>query len=420
MSTNPKTAAPRLRRVLTDTAIRNQKPGAKPLRLTDASGLFLLINPNGSKLWRSLLYLHGKQVMVSLGRYPDVGLAEAREGLAQARKKIAAGTHPNVAKKEQKVKALQEMASKALGTFAAICADWRSTTDPELRPTSIKQREREIQNDLLPALHDRQANSISRVELTALLRKVEKRAPETAKNLRTHLHAIFEHAIDAGVVDTNPTPPRRILQKRNSVSHAALPAKRIGDFLRAIDTSGLTPHTRVAMLLTMMTASRKEEITSARWSELDLDAAMLIVPGDRMKKKRDHVVPLSRQAVALLKDLRAITPGTREHLFPNRDDPARPMANRTLNAVFERLGYGKEGTPHGFRSAFSTHFNELQANPDAIELCLAHTPPGVRGVYNRALLLDQRREMLQQWADWLDQQRGTVTSPPLTMAVIAI
>lgn len=407
----------RQRKVLTDTFIKSTKPTpGKTVRLADASGLFMLVKPNGSKLWRSLLYLHGKQVLVALGKYPETGLAEAREALAKARKQVAAGIHPNEAKAEAKIKAIQEAQSKELGTFAAACASWREVTNPDLRPSSMRQREREIKNDLLPTLKTRHVASITRVELTALLRKVEKRAPETSKNLRAHLDGIFEHAIDSGLLDTNPTPPRRILKKRNQTNHAALPANRIGDFLRAVDASGMTAHTRIAMLLTVMTASRKDEIISARWSELHMEAGQFIIPKERMKKKRDHIIPLSTQAIALLRDLRDMVPVTREHLFPNRRDANRPMANRSLNAVMERLGFGDEGTPHGFRAAFSTHFNELEANPDVVELCLSHPPRGVRGDYNRALMLDQRREMLQQWSDFLDEQRGGPTVPPLEMS----
>lgn len=397
----------RRRTLLTDTAIRNAKPQAKPVKLPDAGGLFLLVQPSGAKLWRYRFWLHEKEGLLALGKYPDVPLLEVRKRHAEARQLVAGGVNPVHAQQQAKLQAQKDSQRAALGTFGAVCEAWRELTYPKLRAASIRQREREVDNDLLPRYRDRAVDSITRLELSAHLRAVEKRAPETARNLRTHLYAIFEHAIDSGLLQSNPTPPARLLQARQPKNHTAIPEERIGDFLRALDSASLNPETRAAMLLVLLSAGRKEEAIGARWSEFDLDAALWTIAAERMKAKREHLVPLPRQAVALLRELRAISDVQREHLFPNRRDPKRPMAARSLNALLDRLGFGGEATVHGWRSVFSTRYNAQGVNPDVIEACLAHVHGNaVRRAYNRANYLEQRRELLQEWADWLDTQRA--------------
>ncbi|MDM0113511.1 tyrosine-type recombinase/integrase [Variovorax sp. J22R133] len=393
--------------MLTETQIKNAKAQGKAIKLPDSGGLFLLVQPGGAKLWRYRFWLHEKEGLLALGRYPDISLKRARELHQEARTLVADGINPVHHRQHAKAQQKQAQERALVGTFGAVTAAWRLKTEAKLRPATVRQRERELNNDLLPKLKGRPIESISRLELSSLLTTVEKRAPETARNLRTHLDAIFEHAIDTGLVSANPTPPRRLLQARNQVHHLSLPAERMGNFLRALDDSRVQPATRTAMLLVLLTASRKDEVISARWDEIDLNAKAWTIPASRMKAKREHWVPLSRQAVALLRNLRKQVPAEREHLFPNRVDPRRPMANRSLNAVLDRLGYGGESTPHGMRAAFSTHFNKEGANADVIEHCLAHVPANrVRAAYNRHAYQDERRKMLQAWANHLDAERA--------------
>lgn len=190
-------------------------------------------------------------------------------------------------------------------------------------------------------------------------------------------------------------------------NHPALLPDQIGEFLRKLeDRSLLNEQTRTAMLLVMLTTSRKSEIIGGKWDEIDLPAGEWEIPAERMKGKRSHWVPLSSQALGLLQELRNLVPANQEFLLPNRRDPKRPMADRSLNAVMERLGYSGIGTPHGMRAAFSTHFNGTNANADVIELCLAHAPMSkTRAAYNRHLYKEERRVMLQEWADRLDTLR---------------
>ena len=393
--------------MLTAVQINAAKPAAKAYKLADSGGLYLLVQPSGAKLWRYKFRLGGVEGLDALGRFPEVTLAQARQAHGESRRLVAQGINPVLARKDRKQALIQANLAREKGSFAAVAADWAAATAHGLRPATLKQREREMRNDLLPKLKARQIKDINRVEITALLKAVEKRAPEVARNLRNYLWSIFEYAIDSGLISANPVPSIRILKKRDQKNHPALSPDQIGEFLRKLDERALLEEqTRIAMLLVTLTTCRKAEIIGGKWEEINLEAGEWEIPGERMKKGRTHWVPLSKQAISLLRQLRKLTPANQVLLFPNRRDPRRPMANRSLNAVMERLGYSGEGTPHGMRSAFSTHFNGLNASADVIELCLAHAPMGkTRAAYNRHLYKDERRQMLQDWADRLDYLR---------------
>ncbi len=401
--------------MLTTIQIKSAKAQERAYKLADSGGLYLLVQSNGSKLWRYKFRVGGVEGKQSLGAFPEIGLAEARGLHSDSRKLVAQGINPVQAKQELRVTQAQEQLERERGTFAAVMADWNTATAASLRPSTVKQRQREIDNDLMPKLKNRPMDGITRLELTALLKDVEKRAPEVARNLRNHLWGMFEYAIDSGLMDNNPVPPLRVMKKRNQSNHPALAGEQIGDFLRALNAATtINEETRIAMLLVLLTACRKAEVIEARWDELNLEVAHWEIPAARMKAKRPHWIPLSGQAVELLTRLRKIVPAGREHLFPNRLDPRRPMANRSLNALIERLGFGGEGTPHGMRAAFSTHFNSLGASVDVIEHCLAHVPANaVRAAYNRHAYQDERRVMLQAWADHLDCARKDGLTPTL-------
>ncbi|ART52396.1 hypothetical protein CBP34_13045 [Acidovorax carolinensis] len=393
--------------MLSTLRVKSAKPEARAYKLADTGGLYVLVQPNGSKLWRYKFRINGIEGLQALGSFPEVSLAVARELHADARKLVALGINPTQAKKDEKIVQVQEQLNRDKGAFANVVEDWNAATAADLRPTTVRQRKREIDNDLLPKLKDRPIAGIARLELTALLKDVEKRAPETARNLRNHLWGMFEYAIDSGLIENNPVPPVRIMKKRNQKNHPALSEKQVGRFIRTLDAATrINEETRIAMQLVLLTACRKAEIIEGRWNEIDLESAQWEIPESRMKARRAHWVPLSSQAIALLTRLRALVPPDREHLFPNRIDPRRPMANRSLNALMERLGFSGEGTPHGMRSSFSTYFNSIHGNIDVIEHCLAHVPANaVRAAYNRHAYQDERRVMLQQWADCLDRLR---------------
>lgn len=395
-------------RLLAETQIKAARPAAKPYKLSDAGGLVLLVQPNGAKLWRYRFWLHDKEGVLSLGRYPDVSLKRARELHREARSLVADGINPVHQRKDLKIEASREESRKVLGTFQAVASAWEEKVSIGCRPATNRQRHGEVKNHLLPVFKDRFISSITRLEVSTVLLKLNKQAPESTRNIRRHLAGIFEHAIDIGFLGSNPVPSRRMLGTRQARHHPALPNSKLGQFLRDLDNSKVNSGTRTAMLLLLMTACRKNEVVKGKWSEIDFEKRSWTIPAERMKAKKDHWVPLSAQAVRLLQSLREQVPSSRTHLFPNKKDPSRAMADRSLNAVLERLNYGDEATPHGMRAAFSTHFNGIGANADVVEHCLAHGPANkVRAAYNRHAYEVERRNMLQEWANHLDAMRSS-------------
>lgn len=394
--------------VLTTLQIKSAKPAERAYKLSDTGGLFVLVQPNGSKLWRYKFRLNGVEGLQALGAFPEVTLADARNAHAESRKLVAKGIHPVQDRREERESRAEAELHRVKGSFGAVCADWNAATAADLRPATALQRDREIGKDLTPRFKDRPISKITRLELTTALKEVEARAPEVARNLRNYLWGIFEYAIDSGLIADNPVPPVRVLRKRNQQNHPALSPDLLGEFLRKLDAiDTIHEQTRIAMLLVVLTACRKAEVTGGRWSEIDLAAAEWEIPAERMKAGRAHWVPLSRQCLELLQALRALVPEGSAFLFPNRLDPDRPMADRSLNALMERLGFSGDGTPHGMRATFSTHFNAAGASIDVIEHCLAHVPGNrVRAAYNRHAYQAERREMLQTWADHVNQLRA--------------
>lgn len=394
--------------MLTSVQIKAAKPSNRAYKLGDSGGLYLLVKPNATKHWRYKFRIGGVEGLESLGSFPAVGLAEARRALAESRRLVAQGINPILERRSRKQAQIQSRLARARGDFATVASDWCDATAAGLRPATLKQREREMSKNLVPKLGRRQIGDISRIDITTLLKKVERRAPEVARNVRNYLWGIFEFAIESGIINANPVPSTRLLKKRDQTNHPALSPDQIGEFLRRLDDRELlNEQTRIAMLLMMLTGCRKSEIIGGRWNEIDLDAAEWEIPADRMKGKIAHWVPLSSQSISLLSELRNLIPDDQEFLFPNRRDPLRPMANRSLNAVMERLGFGGVGTPHGMRASFSTYFNGLSASSDVIELCLAHAPMSkTRAAYNRHEYKEERRALLQQWANRLDMLRN--------------
>lgn len=390
--------------MLTALKIKTAKPAERPYKIADGGGLFLLVQPNGSKLWRYKFRVHGVEGLQGLGAFPEVGLAQARVAHAASRLLVASGVNPVQARRSEREAQALATIRRDKGSFEVVYADWDAATSVGLRGGTTYTRHRAIEKDLLPVFRGRHVSSFTRLEVTATLKAVEARAPEVARSLRNHLWGIFEHAIDSGLIENNPVPPVRVLRKRHQQSHPALDPSQVGAFLQRLDASeSIALQTRIAMRLVVLTAGRKNEVACGRWSEIDFDAAAWEIPAERMKARRAHWVPLSRQAVSCLRVLRTIVPDDSRWLFPNRVDPTRPMADRSLNAVMESLGLSGQATPHGMRAAFSTYFNAQGASIDVIEHCLAHVPANrVRAAYNRHQYQDERRAMLQAWADFLD------------------
>ncbi|WP_441253693.1 tyrosine-type recombinase/integrase [Bradyrhizobium sp. 613_E4_N2_2] len=389
-------------RLLSDARIRKVEVRSKAYKLADGGGLYLLVQPNGSMSWRYKFRVNGREGLLSIGQYPEVPLAAARTKHRDARAMVAEGVNPVQARRVERVEAERALVRAEAGSFAAVHDQWKEITEPRLALNTINQHRRECANFLLPEFGKRPVWEIKRPEVAMLLKRVERNAPEVARNLRTYLTQIFEHAIELGLVDANPVPSARMLRPRRKKQHAAMELENYPDFVSRMVASGHEPQTKAAMFLVILAACRKQEAAAARWSEFDLEGAAWTIPAERMKARREHWIPLSRQAVALLYRLRELSHG--EFVFPHRTRANEPMASNTLNVMIDKIRLDG-ATVHGFRSMFSTYFNAQHASADVVERCLAHAPSNkVRAAYNRHEYQDERRDMMQQWADVLDAE----------------
>jgi integrase len=390
---------------LTETTVKAAKPAAKPYKRFDDRGLYLLVTPEGGRWWRLKYRYAGRERGISLGTYPDVSLKAARDRRDAARRLVAAGIDPSAQRKSEKL-------ARAL-TFEALAREWLELKKSALATLTHRKRAQRFEDHVFPYLGSRPIGAITPADLLAVLRRVEARGKhETAHRLRSESGQIFRYAIATGRAERDVTADLRgALAPVVVRNHAAItePA-RIGELLRAIEGYRGQPATECALKLLPLVFVRPGELRGAEWSELDLDAAEWRIPAARMKMREPHLVPLSRQAVALLRDLEPIT-GAGRYLFPSLRTAERPISSNTLNAALRRLGYsGDEMVSHGFRSMASTCLNEQGWHPDLIELQLAHAERNeVRGAYNRAQRLEERRQMMQAWADYLDGLRARRT-----------
>jgi len=386
---------------LSDAKVRNAKPRAKPYKLADNEGLFLLIMPSGSKYWRLKYFVAGKEKLLALGVYPEITLVEARERRAQARKVLANGADPAEKRKEAKQLARLRNAN----TFEIAAREWFETRKHEWASTSARLFLARLEMHILPKLGQRPIAEITAPEVLAMLRAVEARGTlETAKRIMQMSGQIFMYAIATGRVERNPVPDLRGALKTPVVKHHSfLSAKELPDYLSRLAAYDGSPHTTLALRLLLLTFVRTNELRSARWAEIDWDRAEWRIPAERMKMRELHIVPLSKQAIGVLRELEKHT-GNREYLFPNEQKPTGFMSENTMLFALYRMGYHSRTTGHGFRSTASTILNEHGFKADVIERQLAHSERNaVRAAYNYAQYLPERRKMMQWWADYLDR-----------------
>jgi integrase len=391
---------------LTDTAVRKAKPREKPYKLTDGRGLFLLVRPNGGKLWRFKYSFGGKAKLMALGRYPDVPLVKARGRHQEARNLLASGIDPMAQRKEEKT---AEKASTE-GSFQTVAALWLAHWRGGQTERHAGYVERRMTADILPALGARPIGEITAPEIVKMVKAVEERgAREIAQRVLETTNQIFRYAIANDYVTNNPAAavkPRDILKPRRKENYARVDAKELPALLRAIESYQGKNVTRLAMKLLALTFVRTSELVEASWNEFDLDAARWDIPAERMKARKPHIVPLSRQAIEILRTLRGMSDG--ELVFPGENNPKQPMSNNTILMAIKRMGYQGEMTGHGFRGLASTLLHEQGYNHDHIEIQLAHAPRNaVSAAYNHAFYLEPRAKMVQEWANFLEQtQRG--------------
>jgi integrase len=392
---------------LFDTKIKGVKPSGKQIKLFDAGGLFLLVTPKGGKLWRFKYRFDGKEKLLALGAYPEITLAEARERRDKARKQLANDIDPGAVRK-----AMKEAETEETETFEVIAREWhtkfKKTTWTEGHALTIMSR---LERDLFPWIGTRPINQIKAQELLILLRRVEERgALESAHRIRTIAGQVFRYAVATGRAERDPSGDLKgALPQPGEKHHAAITdPKEVAPLLRAID--GYSGHfvVKCALRLAPMFFVRPGELRNAEWEEIVLDEAVWNIPAHKMKMKQSHIVPLCKQAVQILTELKELT-GASRYVFPSGRSFARPMSNNAILAALRRMGYDKDTmTGHGFRAMARTILDEvLQIRPDFIEHQLAHAVRDPNGrAYNRTTHLAERRKMMEKWADYLDELKA--------------
>jgi integrase len=396
---------------LTDTAIRAAKLRRKAVKLSDGGGLYLLIQPRGAKLWRLAYRFGGKQKTLAFGIYPTVSLANARARREAAKKLLADNVDPSLQRK------LDKQASFI--SFRLVAEELLDKMEREGRAAATMVKTRWLLEFAFAALGERPIAKISAPELLAVLRKIEARGKyETARRLRSTCGMVFRYAIASGRAERDPSIDLRGALITPKVKHRAtiVEPKAIGALLRAIEGFDGQPTTKAALRLAPLVFVRPGELRHAECKEFDLDKAEWVIPAEKMKMKRPHRVPLSRQALVILEDLKEVT-GEGRWLFPSVRSVTRPISENTVNAALRRLGYGKdEICGHGFRAMAATRLNEMgQWNADAIERQMAHQEGNaVRRAYTHgAEYWSERVAMMQAWADYLDELREAGKILPL-------
>lgn len=389
---------------LSDIVIRRAKPEAKPYKMADGDGMYLEVMPSGSKYWRLKYRYLGKENRLALGVYPEVSLKDARERREAARKLIANGIDPSEAKKSQK----RQDKIAASNTFESVAREWVENRSNDWTPKHKALTLRTLEQDAFPSLGHRPIAEISSSELLAAVRVIEKRgALEIASRVLQRCSAVFRFGIATDRCKNNPAFQMSEALKSPKRSHyTTIETAGFPQLLRDIDSYQGSPITVYALQLMALTFTRTGELINAEWSEIDLERAQWLIPASRMKMRRPHLVPLSTQAVSVFREAEKLS-GHRKHVFPNRNDPSLPASNALILRALGRMGYTGKMTGHGFRSAASTMLNENKSkwgiHRDTIELQLAHVEKNAsRAAYNFAEYLDERRTMMQQWADHLD------------------
>lgn len=402
---------------LSDTACRNAKPKEKPYKLTDEKALYLEVMPTGSKYWRMKYRFEGKEKRLALGVYPDVGLKDAREKRDAARKLLANGVDPSENRKAQKAAQLENSAN----SFEVIAREWFAKTSPKWVEGHAAKIMTRLERDAFPVIGSKAIADLRAPDMLAMLLRIESRgAIDTAHRVSQDCGRIFRYAVATGRAEMNPIDALRgALATAKTRHHPSItdPAK-VGDLMRAIQGYQGDFATQCALQLAPLVFVRPGELRKAEWIEFDLDGAEWRIPAEKMKMRDPHIVPLSTQAVAILRKLQPVT-GHRQYLFSGVRDHQRPMSENTINAALRRMGYTTdEMTGHGFRSMASTLLNEQGWHRDAIERQLAHSErDSVRAAYNYAEHLPERKRMMQAWADYLEGLAAGAVVIPFKRAV---
>ncbi len=392
---------------LSDTQIRKAKSGEKDYKLSDGGGMFLLVTKLGSKLWRMNYRFAGQQKTLALGMYPDVSLALARERREAARRDLARGVDPGLTKKLCRISGTSE------NSFEVVAREWHAKFAHTWVPSHAKHKLERIEKSVFPWLGQRPIHEITAPEVLSVLRRIELRGIlDTAHRVRFECGQIFRYAIATGRAERDPAADLKgaLPPVKNGHYAAPIDPKHVAPLLRSIDVYEGSYVVKCALQLAPLFFVRPGELRAAEWTEMDLDAGEWNIPAERMKMKIAHLVPLCRQAVAILKDLKPLT-GHSKYVFPCHRSPLRCMSENAVNAGLRRMGFEKtEITGHGFRAMARTILDEvLGVRPDIIEHQLAHAVKDPLGrAYNRTAHLETRRGMMQMWADYLEGLKNSI------------
>ena len=396
---------------LTDNAVRSLKPLEKPYKRFDGKGLYLLVHPSGGKWWRFKYRHGGKEKLLSLGTYPDVGIKEARDRVGDYRAQLRKEVDPSTAKKAAK------QTQSGTESFEFVAREWLEKQKANWTADTADRIKTRLEDDIFPWLGKRPIAELKAPEVLQTLRRIEARgAHDTAHRAMQEVGRVFRYAVATGKAERDPTGDLRgALTAHKSENHASVKdPKQVGALLRAIEGYQGSLITRAALRLAPLVFVRPGELRGAEWAEIDLDRAEWRIPKERMKMRTPHIVPLSKQAVAILKELKELT-GSDRYVFPSVRDWKRPMSENTVLAALRTLGYKSgEMTGHGFRSMASTLLHEQGWNHQVIERQLAHAERNaVSAAYNFAEHLPERRRMMQAWADYLDRLKAGANVTPL-------
>ena len=396
---------------LTNTRIKAAKPCSGNYKIADGGGMYLLVKKNCHKYWRLDYRFRGKRKTLALGVYPEVSLKEAREKRRQARLQLENGRDPGEVRKEEK-RAVQT------NRFKDAAYQWwehcRGTWTPDHAARVLKR----LEDNTFRDLGNLSIDEITPQQIVATIRKIEARgALDVASRVQQAINATCRFAVQQGIATNNPAGDLRGIIKQRKVQHrASLPREELPQFLKGLETYSDRGRllTQRAIKLLLLTFVRSGELRGAKWEEFDLEDKVWRISADRMKMRNEHLVPLSRQALELLELLRGMT-GNYDLVFPSERDRSREMSDNTMRRAIFKLGYdgtveGKsKAVPHGFRATASSILNETGFNPDAIERQLSHMESNsVRAAYTyHARYLDERRKMMQWWADYLDEMRAS-------------
>ena len=394
---------------LNDRQIKNAKPAetGKKTKLFDGGGLYLEVTPAGGKIFRLKYRIGGKEKTLTIGKYPAVSLSEARQATENARRLLASGQDPSEAKQQEK----RERQAAALNTFESIARRWHTDNLHRWKENHAARIISDFEKDVFPAIGEIQITEISVSDVKAVISAIIARgATVTAEKVRQWIGAVYQYAAMLEITDRNPAAVLRGHFEQAKTDHRpALPREELTEFYRRLILAEIEPQNRIALILNMLTFLRSTELRGGQWNEIDFDAAMWTVPAQRMKHEKTapkppHAVPLADWTLELLAELKELT-GNTPFLFPSRTKTDGFISDATISRIIERMGYKGRVTPHGFRALASSILNEQGYNPDAIERQLAHVEEDrIRAAYNRADYMDERREMMQWYSDYLRER----------------